>query len=71
MPKKKKKNKFRKKNSKKVKRKTKVRKKRSKKLKKKIKKIKDNGNSTPDIIIKTKPEWAKQSLANKTQYQKK
>tara|TARA_Y100000590_G_scaffold390610_1_gene466554 strand:- start:794 stop:2863 length:2070 start_codon:yes stop_codon:yes gene_type:complete len=67
--KRKKKIKIKKRTSKKVKRKIKVRKKTSKKLKKKIKK--DNINSAPEIIIKTKREWVKQGLANKSQYQKK
>ena len=64
-----KKKKIKKRTSKKVKRKIKVRKKTSKKLKKKIKK--ENINSAPEIIIKTKREWLKQGLANKSQYQKK
>jgi len=59
----KKKNKVRKKTSKKVKRKNKVRKKTSKKVKK------ENGSPTPEIVIKTKPEWIKSSLANKSKYQ--
>ena len=67
--KRKKKRKIKQKTSKKVKRKIKVRKKTSKKLKKKIKK--DNINSAPEIIIKTKREWLKQGLANKSQYQNK
>ena len=56
---------------KKRKRKTKVRKKTYKKIKRKTKAKKGNVNSTPEVIIKTKPEWAKQGLTNKAQYQKK
>ncbi len=68
MPKKKKKKtKVRKKTFKKVKRKTKVR----KKLRKKIKRRRNKENLPTEIIIKTKPEWTKQSLANKAQYLKK
>jgi len=63
----KKKSKVRKKNSKKVKRKSKVRKKSSKKIKTK----KENGNTPPEVVIKTKPEWVKSSLANKSKYQQK
>ncbi len=70
MPKKKKKkSKVKKKSSKKVKKKTKI-KKVSKKIKKKKSK-KENGSSPPEIIIKTKPEWVKASLANKSKYQQK
>jgi acetyl-CoA synthetase len=72
MPKKKKKkSKIRKKNLKKVIKKSKVRKKTSKKIKKRIKTKKENGSSTPEVIIKTKPEWIRSSLANKSKYQKK
>ena len=79
MPKKKKKKskvrkkrtKARKKTSKKVKKKSKVRKKTSKKVKKRIKAKKENGNTPPEVIIKTKPEWVKTSLANKSKYQQK
>ena len=67
----KKKTKARKKTSRKVKKKTKVRKRYFKKSKKKIKARKDKRNLTPEVIIKTKPEWLKQSLTNKAQYQKK
>ena len=71
MPKKKKKkSKVKKKSSKKVKKKTKV-KKVSKKIKKKAKSKKENGSSPPEIVIKTKPEWVKASLANKSKYQQK
>ena len=61
----KKKSKVRKKTSKKVKRKSKVRKRSSKKVKK------ENGNTPPEVVIKTKPEWVKSSLANKSKYQQK
>ena len=72
MPKKKKKkSKVRKKTTKKVKKKSKVRKKSSKKLKKKVEAKKENGNTTPEVVIKTKPEWIKSSLANKSKYQQK
>ena len=74
MPKKKKKKtKTKKKFSKKRKRKSKTRRRIYKKIRriKKKKKNKDNDNSTPELIIKTKPEWVKQGLANKSQYQKK
>ena len=79
MPKKKKKKskvrkkrtKVRKKTSKKVKKNSKVRKKSSKKVKKRSKAIKENGNTPPEIVIKTKPEWIKSSLANKSKYQQK
>ncbi len=76
MPKKKskvrkKRSKVRKKTSKKVKKKSKVRKKSSKKVKKRIKVKKENGNIPPEVIIKTKPEWIKSSLANKSKYQQK
>ena len=71
MPKKKKKRKSRKKTSKRVKKKTKVRKKTSKKVRKKNKIIKENGKSEPELIIKTRPEWVKTSLATKKKYQDK
>ena len=79
MPKKKKKKskvrkkrtKVRKKTSKKVKKRSKVRKKSSKKVKKRSKAIKENGSAPPEIVIKTKPEWIKSSLANKSKYQQK
>jgi acetyl-CoA synthetase len=67
----KKKTKVRKKTSKKVKKKTKVRKKTSKKVKKKTKIIKENGKPEPELIIKTRPEWIKSSLATKNKYQDK
>ncbi len=63
--KKKKKTKVKKKTSKRVKKKTKVKKKVSKRIKRK----KENGNVAPEIVIKTKPEWIKSSLANKSKYQ--
>ncbi len=65
----KKKSKVRKKTSKKVKKKSKVRKKSSKKIKKRIKVKKENGNTPPEVVIKTKPEWIKSGLANKSKYQ--
>jgi len=66
----KKKTKVKKKASKKrvVKKKTKVKKKASKK---KSKKKSDITSIPTELIIKTKPEWIKVSLANKAQYQKK
>ena len=80
--KKQKKTRAKKRSSKKIKKRTKVKKKYLKKFKRrsKIKKKfskkrnksrKDNSNHTPELIIKTKPEWIKQALANKAQYQKK
>ncbi len=65
----KKKSRVRIKTSKKVKKKSKVRKKSSKKIKKKIKVKKENGNTPPEVVIKTKPEWIKSGLANKSKYQ--
>ena len=75
MPKKKKKkSKVKKKPSKKIKKKSKV-KKVSKKIKKRKKNKKssrnENDSSPPEIVIKTKPEWVKASLANKSKYQQK
>jgi len=67
----KKKTRVRKKTSKKVKKKTRVRKKTSKKVKKKTKIIKENGKPEPELIIKTRPEWIKSSLATKNKYQDK
>ena len=32
---------------------------------------KENGNTPPEVVIKTKPEWVKSSLANKSKYQQK
>ena len=51
--------------------KTKVRKKVSKKIKKKTKIKKENKKSVQEIVIKTRPEWIKNSLANKSKYQEK
>ena len=58
------------------KKKTKVKKKVAKKtkVKKTFKKIqfrKENKSSTPELVIKTKPEWIKSSLVNKSKYQEK
>ena len=55
----------------KKKKKTKVRKKTSKKVKKKTKIIKENVKPEPELIIKTRPEWVKSSLATKSKYQDK
>ena len=73
MPKKKKKKtKSKKKNSKKVKSRSKIkRKKISKKIKKKSKSQKQEIKEVSEVIIKTKPEWIKSSLANKSKYQQK
>ena len=71
--KKRKKNKSRKSKSnnkrKKLIRKSRVKIKRPKNKKKRNKKTENL--SSPELIIKTKPEWIKSSLANKSQYQKK
>jgi acetyl-CoA synthetase len=66
MPKKKKKTKT------KVKKKP-VKKKTKKAVKKKIIKVskKNKSTSSAELVIKTKPEWIKSSLANKSTYQKK
>ena len=75
--KKKKKTKVRKKTSKKVRKKTEVRKKTSKKVRKKtkvrkkIKVKKQIDDSSEELIIKTRPEWIKSSLATKNKYQDK
>jgi len=45
-----------------VKKKTKVKKRKSKKI------IKQNKNTTSELVIKTKPEWIKNSLADKSKY---
>ena len=67
MPKKKKKSKLRKKTSKKKKIK-----KRKKKIRSKDKKIKvSKENSSQEVIFKTRPEWVKSGLINKSQYQNK
>ena len=75
MPKKKKKTKVKKEFSKRKSLKTKtrkvVRKKTRKVVRKKIKKKVDKINIPTELIIKTKPEWIKVSLANKSRYQKK
>ena len=73
MPKKKKKSKSRKKTSKrkKVKKRKKILR-RKKKIKSKSKKVKiNNEGSTQELIFKTKPEWVKSGLINKSQYQNK
>ena len=67
----KKKSKVRKKTSKKRKKRTKVRRRSSKKIKKRIKAKIENENTPPEVVIKTKPEWIKSSLANKSKYQQK
>ena len=43
------------------------------KVKKKIIKVskKNKSNNSAELVIKTKPEWIKSSLANKSTYQKK
>ena len=72
MPKKKKKKtKTRKKNSKKLKRKSKIKKRSLRNIKKKVKVQKEEKNQVSEVIIKTKPEWIKSSLANKSKYQQK
>ena len=73
MPKKRKNSKLRKKPSKKkkVKKRKKILK-RKKKIKIKNKKIKVNNETSPqELIFKTKPEWVKSGLINKSQYQNK
>jgi acetyl-CoA synthetase len=67
----KKKTKVKKRTSKKVKKKTKVKKRTSKKVKKKTKIVKENGKPEPELIIKTRPEWIKSSLATKNKYEDK
>ena len=70
MPKKKKKSRTKKKPSKK----RKVSKKKSRTKKKSSKKInykKNENSSTKELVFKTKKEWIKSSLANKSQYQNK
>ena len=69
MPKKKKKVKSKKKT--KVRKKTAVKKKTKVKRKKSKKILKQNEKSNPELIIKTKPEWIKSSLANKSKYEQK
>ena len=68
--KKKKKIKRKKKSSKKTRKRIKIRKV-TKKVRNKSKKKKENGTSNPEIIIKTRPEWIKSSLVNKSKYQQK
>ena len=67
----KKKSKVKKRTSKRMKKRSKVRKKSSKKIKKRIKAKREKENTPPEIVIKTKPEWIKSSLANKSKYQQK
>ena len=69
MPKKKKKAKSKKKS--KVRKKTAVKKKTKVKRKKSKKNLKKSEKPTPELIIKTKPEWIKSSLANKSKYEQK
>ncbi len=69
MPKKKKKAKSKKKT--KVRKKTGVKKKTKVKRKKSKKNLKQSKKSAPELIIKTKPEWIKSSLANKSKYEQK
>jgi acetyl-CoA synthetase len=71
-----KKTKVRKKVAKKVTKKTKVKKKSSKKVKKKTKVRKKivseiTNENSKELIIKTKPQWVKNSLATKTKYKDK
>ena len=78
MPKKKKKSKIKKRKStkrkiksrKKIPKKRKVAKKKSR-IKRKSLKTKKNDTSSQELIFKTRPEWIKASLANKSQYQNK
>ena len=54
-----------------LKKKNKTKKNISKKVKKTFKKIKNqNISKDQELIIKTKPEWVKASLASKDQYEK-
>ncbi len=78
MPKKKKKSKIRKRKStkRKVKSKKKILKKkkvtkRKSRIKRKFSKNKKNDSSSQELIFKTRPEWIKAGLANKSQYQNK
>ena len=77
MPKKKKKSKIKsnKKRKKVIKKKSNISRKKSKSKKKLIKKAKvkksDNNSSPQELVFKTRPEWIKSSLANKSQYQNK
>ena len=45
--------------------------KKKKKTKSKKKVIKENKKSSTELVIKTKPEWIKSSLASKSKYQEK
>ena len=67
--KKKRKSKVKKKVSKRIK--FKVKKKVSKKVKSIVKKKLSNNNIDKELILKTRPEWIKGALINKTKYQKK
>ena len=69
MPKKKKKAKSKKKT--KVRKKTAVKKKAKVKRKKSKKILKRSEKPNPELVIKTKPEWIKSSLANKSKYEQK
>ena len=79
MPKKKKKSKIKKTSSKKrgkrikkkIFKKRKVLRRKSKPKKKITKKITNSENTSSELIFKTKPEWIKAGLANRSQYQKK
>jgi acetyl-CoA synthetase len=77
MQKKKKKTKVKKRTSKKkvvrkkVKKRTSKKKVVRKKVKKRSKKKTDKLDTPNELIIKSKPEWIRASLANKAQYQKK
>ncbi len=70
MPKKKKKTKTKKKKVTKKKNKKKIKKVTKKKTKKVFKK-KNKSDEQTELIIKTRPEWVKTSLANKSTYLKK
>ena len=69
MPKKKKKSKSKKKT--KVRKKTAVKKKTKVKRKKSKTILKQNEKPNSELVIKTKPEWIKSSLANKSKYEQK
>ena len=74
MPKKKRKSKIKKRKKPLKKRRVKVKRKTSKRkriVKKNIENTKDKKNSSNELIFKTKQEWIKNSLANKSQYQNK
>ena len=62
-----------KKRKKRVKQKKKLPKKKFKKskVKRRLKKKIEKTNTSSELIIKTKPDWIRASLANKAQYQKK